>query len=948
MRTWWRCRSARTLVQALLLGCVLLLIWGGIWLQVGQERAATERAAIKETSNLALAFEENIIRSIAAIDQVLLIVRDSYARDPGRFDLARWVSDRPFINDQTFQLSLIDASGMLVQSNLAGTRQPVDLSDREHFRVHVGARPDSLFISKPLLGRVSNRYSVQFTRRVIGLDGEFLGVVVASLDPSYLARFYESLQIGGGFVMLVGLDGYVRAGRPVPGLIGRPLTNSPLLERASLAGNGNYQLAVAEMTERPAIVSYRRLADYPLVVLVGYGSQEVFAPYRQHRLQYVGAGIGLSALVLCIGIILAIHRRRLAGYQDRLTATLENMSQGIIMVDRDRRVGVINRRVRDLLGLPPELMHEDTRFDAIIRWQREQGEFESVTDASPSMVDPLEAGVPVYEQERPNGAVLEVRTVLLPNGGAVRTYTDITEQKRNELEIAAARDAAEEAGRARSRLLAVMSHEIRTPLNGIIGAAGLLLDHRLEAEELHYVRIIRQSGDHLLHLISDILDFTRLDASCMELEELPFDLRATFTGTVDMLAGAAHAKGLDLTLAVAEDTPRCAVGDAGRLRQVLLNLIGNAIKFTERGGVHVTVAGKRHEAGGVRLAVEVHDTGIGIPRDALPRLFQEFGQVDGSISRRFGGSGLGLVISRQLVERMAGSLFVNSAPGDGSTFGFEVMLKDAPVDNPGVEVATSAPRATVHRLHVLLVEDNVTNRMVACRLLERMGHHVDAVADGTGAVRAVHSTPYELVLMDVMMPGMDGLTATRMIRSEPGRNGCTPIIGLTASAEPGNEVACRRAGMDGFVSKPVTTERLAAAIEAVMMPGAAGKNRTPVSALLDGRVLDQLADDIGADGVADVARLFLSEAPRTIERLQQAINCRGHKLLREVHTLASTARSVGLLRLGNAAAQIEQTLAGEEPTAEQLSDLLDLMHESVARLAEWAAAARTMTELSLI
>ncbi|MGA9011099.1 MAG: cache domain-containing protein, partial [Acetobacteraceae bacterium] len=204
-------------MQALLLGCVLLLIWGGIWLQVRQERAATERAAIKETSNLALAFEENIIRSIAAIDQVLLIVRDSYARDPGRFDLARWVSDRPFINDQTFQLSLIDASGMLVQSNLAGTRQPVDLSDREHFRVHVGARPDTLFISKPLLGRVSNRYSVQFTRRVIGLDGEFLGVVVASLDPSYLARFYESLQIGGGFVMLVGLDGYVRAGRPVPG-----------------------------------------------------------------------------------------------------------------------------------------------------------------------------------------------------------------------------------------------------------------------------------------------------------------------------------------------------------------------------------------------------------------------------------------------------------------------------------------------------------------------------------------------------------------------------------------------------------------------------------------------------------------------------------------------------------------------------------------------------------
>ncbi len=937
MSSWWRGWTARTLVQALLLGCVLLIIWGGIWLQVQQERAATERAAIKETINLALAFEENIIRSIAAIDQVLLIARDSYARDPGRFDLGRWVHDRPFINDQTFQLSLIDASGMLAQSNLAGTRQPVDLSDREHFRVHVGARPDALFISKPLLGRVSNRYSVQFTRRVNGIDGEFLGVVVASLDPSYLARFYELLQIGDGFVMLVGLDGYIRAGRPVPGLIGKPLTNSPLLERASLAARGHYQLAVAEMTERPAIVSYRRLADYPLIVLVGYGSEEVFAPYRQHRFQYVAAGTGLSALVLCIGIILAIHRRRLAHYQDRLTATLENMSQGIIMVDRDRRVGVINRRVRDLLGLPPELMREGTGFDAIIRWQREQGEFASVTHATPSMVDPLEAGVPVYEQERPNGTVLEVRTALLPNGGAVRTYTDITEQKCNEQEIATARDAAEEAGRARSRLLAVMSHEIRTPLNGIIGAAGLLLDHKLEAEESRYVQIIRQSGDHLLQLISDILDFTRLDASCMELEEVPFDLRATFTGAAEMLAAAAHAKGLDLALSIAEEAPERAVGDRGRLRQVLLNLIGNAIKFTERGSVHVTVTCRRHEPGSVRLVVEVDDAGIGIPCDALPRLFQEFGQVDGSISRRFGGSGLGLVISRQLIQRMAGSLLVKSTPGVGSTFAFEVVLKVAPVDDPDIEVATSASRATMHGLHVLLVEDNVTNRLVASRMLERMGHCVDAVADGTAAVQAARSTPYELVLMDVMMPGMDGLTATRLIRGEPGQSGCTPIIGLTASAEPGNEVACRRAGMDGFVSKPVTAERLAAAIEAVMMP---------VSPLLDPGVLERLAGDIGDDGVADVTRLFLSEAPRTTERLEQAINCRGHKLLREVHTLASTARSVGLLRLGNAAAQIEQTLASEEPTAEQLAGLLDLLNESVARLAEWAAS-RMMTELTV-
>jgi signal transduction histidine kinase/CheY-like chemotaxis protein len=552
----------------------------------------------------------------------------------------------------------------------------------------------------------------------------------------------------------------------------------------------------------------------------------------------------------------------------------------------------------------------------------------------------LDASVPVYERTRPNGSVVEVRTTLLAHGGAVRTYTDVTERKRIVRDLAAARDLAEAAGRARSDFLAVMSHEIRTPLNGIIGATALLMDGELEAEEAHFVEIIRQSGEHLLQLINNILDFSRLDASSIELEEVAFDLRTTIKSAVDIIATAARAKGIRLDVTIRDGVPTSVIGDPGRLRQVLLNLLGNGVKFTEQGGVHLVASRVASEAGTVRLAVSVSDTGIGIPHDALPRLFREFSQVDGSISRRFGGSGLGLAISRRLVERMGGSMTVESAPGEGSTFGFGVLLREAQASPPDDDREQTVALGEQRSLRILLVEDNGTNRLVATRMLERMGHSVDAVADGYAAVQTVRSVPHDLILMDVMMPGMDGLTATRLIRAEAGPGAKTPIIGLTANAESGKAAECRAAGMDSVVSKPVTTERLADALRMVAVERTEPLDAPPPQTwpLFDERVLSGLAKDIGDDGALAVAMLFLAEAPRMEQRLQRSSIDSGGALLREVHTLASCARSVGLLRVGYLAGEIEWAMANADPEPERLAALRVMLSESVARLTVWTNA----------
>jgi signal transduction histidine kinase/CheY-like chemotaxis protein/HPt (histidine-containing phosphotransfer) domain-containing protein len=659
------------------------------------------------------------------------------------------------------------------------------------------------------------------------------------------------------------------------------------------------------------------------------------APVRQQLFGLVAGPLAVGAVagVMIFGFLMLRELRRieleaaLGRKTDILEATLSTIPDGILVLDQDLKLVTSNKQLFEVFDLDREAILAAADPGKALREARvRRGDFGEgdpealLAEWETALHSPKSRQ---YEQRIASGRWVEVRGQNLSRGGRVTVTRDVTRRKEHEAALKLAKEeadrarvAAEAANRAKSEFLANMSHEIRTPLNGVIGAAHLLLDSKLDVDQRRYLDIITLSGQHLLSVIEDVLDISKLEAGRMALETVVFRFSDVVNTAVDLLRPKAAEKGLALETSIDPGIAQNFIGDPTRIRQVLVNLIGNALKFTDKGSVAVSARYVANPDGTPAVRVEVKDTGIGISDEAQKSLFRTFTQADGTITRRFGGTGLGLAISKQLIELMGGKIGLVSRPGEGSTFWFTLPpRRTALAAEESAQSARSGSDLSGYR--VLVVEDVEINRLIARESLRRMGCHVEIAEDGARAVEMALAADYDLVLMDIQMPRMDGVEATRRIRASQGPRARVPIIAVTAHAMATEREAYLAAGLDDYLSKPFKPAALREIVARWTgetrgaSPTAAPPGDASVERIDIGRIND-LAEAISPDVLQGLFATWVANTAESVERIGELAQARdGKALSAEAHKLAGSAGNFGALRLEALARELEAACRSE-------------------------------------